>query len=106
MDKIDLDVERELVDRFLREVMQTHPKATYGEVMVRAALEQGAVDTLLLSRDCGPDVSGGVANPAIMSGFPNNLGRSIPDCPSAVLRGPLKTLTGQWISLTNLVSSH
>tara|TARA_X000000368_G_scaffold405982_1_gene383738 strand:+ start:982 stop:2229 length:1248 start_codon:yes stop_codon:yes gene_type:complete len=49
MDKIDLDAERELVDRFLREVMQTHPKATYGEVMVRAALEQGAVDTLLLS---------------------------------------------------------
>jgi peptide chain release factor subunit 1 len=29
--------------------MQTNPKATYGEVMIRAALEQGAVETLLLS---------------------------------------------------------
>ncbi|MEC7639384.1 MAG: peptide chain release factor aRF-1 [Candidatus Thermoplasmatota archaeon] len=49
MDKIDLDAERELVDRFLREVMQTNPKATFGEVLIRAALEQGAVETLLLS---------------------------------------------------------
>jgi peptide chain release factor subunit 1 len=49
MDQIELDAERELVDRFLREVMQSHPKATYGEVMIRSALDQGAVDTLLLS---------------------------------------------------------
>ena len=49
MDQIELDVERRLVDDFLREVMQTHPKATYGEMMVRAALDQGAVATLLLS---------------------------------------------------------
>ncbi|HJL59621.1 MAG TPA: hypothetical protein QF621_04645, partial [Candidatus Thalassarchaeaceae archaeon] len=26
-----------------------HPKATYGEMMIRSALDQGAVDTLLLS---------------------------------------------------------
>ena len=38
-----------MVDIFLREVMQPHPKATYGESMIRAALEQGAVETLLLS---------------------------------------------------------
>ena len=49
MDQIELDVERRLVDNFLREVMQTHPKATYGEMMIRAALDQGAVATLLLS---------------------------------------------------------
>jgi peptide chain release factor subunit 1 len=49
MDQIELDVERKVVDNFLREVMQTNPKATYGEVMIRAALEQGAVETLLLS---------------------------------------------------------
>lgn len=49
MDQIELDAERALVDRFLREVMQAHPKATYGEMMIRSALEQGAVDTLLLS---------------------------------------------------------
>ena len=32
MDQIELDAERELVDNFLREVMQAHPKATYGEM--------------------------------------------------------------------------
>ena len=29
MDQIELDAERNLVDQFLREVMQNHPKATY-----------------------------------------------------------------------------
>ena len=51
MDQIELDAERKLVDTFLREVMQAHPKATYGEVMIRSALEQGAVDRLLLSEN-------------------------------------------------------
>ena len=51
MDQIELDAERNLVDQFLREVMQNHPKATYGETMVRAALDQGAVHTLLLSEN-------------------------------------------------------
>ena len=49
MDQIELDIERTIVDEFLREVMQTNPKATYGEMMIRSALEQGAVSTLLLS---------------------------------------------------------
>jgi peptide chain release factor subunit 1 len=49
MDKIELDEERQLVDRFLKEIMNAHPKATYGEMMIRSALDQGAVDTLLLS---------------------------------------------------------
>jgi len=49
MHEIELDAERQLVDRFLSEIMQKHPKATYGEMMIRSALEQGAVDTLLLS---------------------------------------------------------
>jgi len=49
MDQIELDVERTLVDEFLREVMKSSPKATYGETMVRAALDQGAVSILLLS---------------------------------------------------------
>tara|TARA_B100000945_G_scaffold319793_1_gene327942 strand:- start:4708 stop:5955 length:1248 start_codon:yes stop_codon:yes gene_type:complete len=49
MDQIELDVERTIVDRFLQEVMQTNPKATYGEIMIRSALDQGAVETLLLS---------------------------------------------------------
>ena len=49
MDQIEMEAERNLVDQFLREVMQNHPKATYGEAMVRSALDQGAVHTLLLS---------------------------------------------------------
>jgi peptide chain release factor subunit 1 len=49
MHEIELDAERQLVDRFLAEIMRAHPKATYGEMMIRAALEQGAVDILLLS---------------------------------------------------------
>jgi len=49
MHEIELDAERQLVDQFLAEIMRAHPKATYGEMMIRAALEQGAVDTLLLS---------------------------------------------------------
>ena len=49
MDKIELDEERKFVDRFLKEIMNAHPKATYGEMMIRSALDQGAVDTLLIS---------------------------------------------------------
>jgi peptide chain release factor subunit 1 len=49
MDQIALEEERTFVDRFLKEIMQAHPKATYGEMMIRSALDQGAVDTLLLS---------------------------------------------------------
>ena len=49
MHEIELDAERQLVDQFLSEIMQQHPKATYGEMMLRSALDQGAVDTLLLS---------------------------------------------------------
>ena len=49
MDKIELEEERQFVDRFLKEIMNAHPKATYGEMMIRSALDQGAVDTLLIS---------------------------------------------------------
>ena len=49
MDRIALDRERDLVDCFLKELNHPHPKATYGEMMIRSALDQGAVDTLLLS---------------------------------------------------------
>ena len=31
--------------------MQAHPKATYGEMMIRSALDQGAVERLLLSEN-------------------------------------------------------
>ena len=37
------------MNQFLAELSRAHPKATYGEMMVRDALEQGAVDRLLVS---------------------------------------------------------
>jgi len=49
MEEIELDAERRTVDKFLMEVIKPYPKATYGEKMVILALEQGAVNTLLLS---------------------------------------------------------
>ena len=37
------------MDVFLAELIKNHPKATYGEKMVIQALEQGAVQKLLIS---------------------------------------------------------
>ncbi|CAI8222577.1 MAG: Uncharacterised protein [Methanobacteriota archaeon] len=51
MEEIELDTERRIVDKFLMEIMKPYPKATYGEKMVKNALEQGAVNTLLLSEN-------------------------------------------------------
>ena len=49
MGEIELDAERQVMNRFLEELIRTHPKATYGEQMIRNALGQGAVDSLLIS---------------------------------------------------------
>ena len=49
MGEIELDAERQMMNRFLQELIKAHPKATYGEVMIKQALDQGAVDTLLIS---------------------------------------------------------
>lgn len=49
MGEIELDAERQIMNRFLTELIRTHPKATYGEVMIKDALSKGAVDTLLIS---------------------------------------------------------
>lgn len=49
MGEIELDAERQLMNQFLAELSRAHPKATYGEMMVRDALKQGAVDRLLVS---------------------------------------------------------
>lgn len=51
MEEIELDAERRTVDNFLMEIMKPYPKATYGEKMVKTALEQGAVNILLLSEN-------------------------------------------------------
>lgn len=49
----DLDIihEKEIVQRFLREVKDENGLASYGEMEVKANLTIGAVDTLLLSED-------------------------------------------------------
>ena len=49
MGEIELDAERQLMNKFLEEVIKPHPKATYGEMMIKKSLDMGAVDTLLIS---------------------------------------------------------
>tara|TARA_B100000459_G_scaffold145780_1_gene110764 strand:+ start:2675 stop:3922 length:1248 start_codon:yes stop_codon:yes gene_type:complete len=49
MGEIELDAERQVMNEFLAELVKPHPKAAYGEKMVREALEQGAVGRLLIS---------------------------------------------------------
>jgi len=51
MGEIELDAERQIMTRFLSELIKPQPRATYGEMMLRQALEQGAVDTLLISEN-------------------------------------------------------
>ena len=83
MDQIELDTERRLVDGFLREVMQPLPKATYGEAMVRSALEQGAVHTLLLSEALRKRRVGWDCKPCKHEWEATQTSRSeLPNCPS------------------------
>ena len=83
MDQIELDAERELVDNFLREVMQAYPKATYGEMMIRSALDQGAVDTLLLSEGLRKRRVGWNCKPCSHQWEATQNSRSeIPNCPN------------------------
>ena len=49
MGEIELDAERQIMNRFLAELIKPQPRATYGEMMLRKALDQGAADTLLIS---------------------------------------------------------
>ena len=49
MGEIELDAERQVMNAFLSELVKPAPKATYGEKMIREALEQGAVGRLLVS---------------------------------------------------------
>ena len=48
MGEIELDAERQVMNRFLEELIRAHPKATY-EMMIKQALSSGAVDTSLIS---------------------------------------------------------
>ena len=51
MANIMLDEERKVMNQFLSELIKSQPKATYGDAMVRKALADGAVDTLLISEN-------------------------------------------------------
>ena len=49
MGEIKLNEERDIMNRFLSELIQPHPKATYGITQVRKAIADGQVETLLIS---------------------------------------------------------
>jgi peptide chain release factor subunit 1 len=88
MGEIELDAERQVMNVFLGELVKSAPKATYGEKMVREALDQGAVGRLLISealRKNSLTLQCGSCNHE----WDVSIGRSdaIPDCPSCKASG-------------------
>ncbi|HJL97890.1 MAG TPA: peptide chain release factor aRF-1 [Candidatus Poseidoniaceae archaeon] len=88
MGEIELDAERQVMNAFLSELVKPAPKATYGEKMIREALEQGAVGRLLISEglrknsvtlECGSCNHGWTASVGRME--------SLPKCPSCKASG-------------------
>jgi len=51
LEEIDVIKEKQLVQKFLKELINEHGLASYGEEEVRKNLQMGAVDTLLISED-------------------------------------------------------
>jgi peptide chain release factor subunit 1 len=88
MGEIELDAERKIMDVFLSELIKTHPKATYGEEMVKQALDQGAVQKLLISEALRKNIitlqCGGCRHQ-----WKITIGRmeAIPNCPSCDVSG-------------------
>jgi peptide chain release factor subunit 1 len=87
MGEIELDAERQMMNRFLQELIKAHPKATYGEVMIKQALDQGAVDTLLISEGLRKN-SLTLKCKKCSNQWKVSISRSevIPDCPSCNAR--------------------
>ena len=83
MGEIELDAERKIVTEFLEELVKTHPKATYGEMMIRQALEQGAVAKLLISEGMRKNVVEIKCN-SCGNEWTTSIGRmeALPACPS------------------------
>ena len=88
MGEIELDAERQVMNAFLSELVKPAPKATYGEKMIREALEQGAVGRLLVSEglrknsitlECGSCNHEWTASVGRME--------ALPDCPSCDASG-------------------
>jgi len=51
LEEMDVIQEKQLVQKFLKELIDEHGLASYGEKEVRENLQMGAVDTLLISED-------------------------------------------------------
>ena len=83
MGEIELDAERKIMDAFLSELIKNHPKATYGERMVIQALDQGAVQKLLISESLRKNVVTLQCN-SCNNEWKITIGRmeAIPNCPS------------------------
>ena len=83
MGEIELDAERKTMDAFLSELIKNHPKATYGEKMVIQALDQGAVQKLLISESLRKNVVTLQCN-SCNNEWKITIGRmeAIPNCPS------------------------
>ncbi|MCH1541238.1 MAG: peptide chain release factor aRF-1 [Candidatus Poseidonia sp.] len=88
MGEIELDAERQIMNRFLEELVRPHPKATYGERMVIDALDQGAVGTLLISEGLRRNEVE-LACPSCQHQWKASLTRTepVPDCPSCEAPG-------------------
>ena len=88
MGEIELDAERQVVTEFLEELVKTSPKATYGEMMIRQALEQGAVAKLLISEGMRKNVVDISCN-SCGHGWTVSIGRTdaLPACPNCKADG-------------------
>ena len=87
MGEIELDAERQVMNRFLEELVRPHPKATYGEKMINDALAQGAVDSLLISEGLRGNIvemACKKCNHGSEGGWEARLTRNqeLPDCPT------------------------
>ena len=82
MGEIELDSERKRVTEFLEELVRPSPKATYGEMMIRRALEQGAVSKLLISEGMRKNVVAIKCN-SCGHEYKKTIGRvsALPPCP-------------------------
>jgi peptide chain release factor subunit 1 len=88
MGEIELDKERKIVNEFLEELIKSAPKATYGEMMIRQALEKGAVAKLLISENLRKNICD-LECPSCKHEWQVTIGKldPLPDCPKCEASG-------------------
>ena len=88
MGEIELDAERQVMTAFLSELIKPAPRATYGEKMIRSALERGAVDRLLVSEGLRKNTLG-LQCGSCQHEWSATVGRMepLPECPSCDASG-------------------